>query len=1225
MNRFRTNKINGQHDINAYVSLIKLNIINELKYCLKDLDKKNNTISSLSTKYKTKHMLKGGSIENIKRGISFVKDRNDTDMQKEKMLIVKLQKFKTHINDVISSINQINQNSDSGITDIKTLARIKREYDEFNRHVNLLTQKGTLGKTEESPDSDTNVFISSLYNMWIPFVTDHEKLLKSVDATDTEVMQILQSQCKDNIHTLDMFNNILDVIMYKVRSSIVETPEIQYRLSHRPRESSSLYTIMFYEKYDIVNRQDVNVQEGSISFIKNSVYDFMKDIDTKHSDSMSLIETDKIKLIQDFATHVGRYFNIKDLNIDMRANTNICNEQILDLFSATEKRSFLNDRDLATNDRATDDQTVKDRATDDQTVKDGATYDQTTIDQIANDHKHAGGGLSDSILTMTSMISDINTKLGKISNQLKVVTLKKKQIRSYVLYLMRTASLKGVNHLNIYKYINRGVLEFYLNILRDIQNRISKKEQPDDAVYFDTYHHYTMRRIMNFLLFLSSNMTISDLIDIDKCTGRILSDFVLFNHFKEILESYHESMQNRVSIYARINDYGDMLPEKQNRLFAKDTRMPGHIRVTPQTCPLLSDRTVSGLIAPKSVKFNMVFDSDEFKSNEDISMYMCISANISKKKGVSLITYGYSGTGKTFTLFGDGKSKGLLQSAMEGIASKNEIYFRVYEMYGAGVKYPFYWCDSVTESCYIYRINPHTNKIDDVIQTDVDTIISRTTENVDYIIIDKQNVIKFFKNFNTLVNEIDKIREIKGRIKKTPNNPKSSRSIIIYDMMIRVDKELVRFTIIDLPGREEIVQTYTQDYINTHLEFNTPFHKAVLSSMSIDPLYLAVLCPVTIINAFNNLDRKLRKYILTQPLSIDDLDSCIDLKNMCLSNIDVNTSAKDTEYKNNGKQENAKDTQNENVKLTDNMGVSFANEPVLVLKILGKRKMDELIDIDSKTSQIKMMPNLHHDEKDNVSDTHKIHIKFETSGWKNNRHIDLNITTIQYQAVIAIHMLNRIILLKDSKSYNKFDVLEHIYRAICVKFRYNDYDEFFRAPFEGVYINENIVGLLKIISTDSDLLNKSLADTMKMISPQKNISFKDTKRLIRENNKSLYINIDAVAESSDTQKFENIGMNNTILTKIYEENKRNYSSQKIFLICNPLIEKVIKYYIKDTTMPYINLGEKNEDHTLAVRGIKDVKIFYLFSNVNQELKCVHQYKLFENTIGLINLVDNAII
>ena len=44
MNRFRTNKINGQHDINAYVSLIKLNIINELKYCLKDLDKKINIL-----------------------------------------------------------------------------------------------------------------------------------------------------------------------------------------------------------------------------------------------------------------------------------------------------------------------------------------------------------------------------------------------------------------------------------------------------------------------------------------------------------------------------------------------------------------------------------------------------------------------------------------------------------------------------------------------------------------------------------------------------------------------------------------------------------------------------------------------------------------------------------------------------------------------------------------------------------------------------------------------------------------------------------------------------------------------------------------------------------------------------------------------------------------------------------------------------------------------------
>jgi hypothetical protein len=235
--------------------------------------------------------------------------------------------------------------------------------------------------------------------------------------------------------------------------------------------------------------------------------------------------------------------------------------------------------------------------------------------------------------------------------------------------------------------------------------------------------------------------------------------------------------------------------------------------------------------------------------------------------------------------------------------------------------------------------------------------------------------------------------------------------------------------------------------------------------------------------------------------------------------------------------------------------------------------------------------------------------------------------------LVAIHLLNRILLLKDAeipssdkrghpKIYSKFDVLESIYRLIAENFGYNDYDKMFRSPFEGVYINENIVGVLKVLSTDKNMLNKNIDEAMKMISPQEDISFTDMKRRIRENNMDLYQDDADVKDKENFDKFEKCAIDKNVLNSIYEQNATSYSSQKIFLFCEPLIERVIKYYTTDTTIPITDERHDNIEQ-IKVSGSRDVKIFYLFSNVNQDTKCIHQYKLFENTSGLMKLIDSS--
>ena len=110
----------------------------------------------------------------------------------------------------------------------------------------------------------------------------------------------------------------------------------------------------------------------------------------------------------------------------------------------------------------------------------------------------------------------------------------------------------------------------------------------------------------------------------------------------------------------------------------------------------------------------------------------------------------------------------------------------------------------------------------------------------------------------------------------------------MYDLLLYVvggngENKYVPFIIIDLPGREEIVQTYVDRFLEkSHIraQYNTPFDKSLLASMAINPLGISILTPSIIFDTFNSLDKKDRTKIVdtTQSDSMQSNSSSVIFK-----------------------------------------------------------------------------------------------------------------------------------------------------------------------------------------------------------------------------------------------------------------------------------------------------------------------------------------------------------
>ncbi len=458
----------------------------------------------------------------------------------------------------------------------------------------------------------------------------------------------------------------------------------------------------------------------------------------------------------------------------------------------------------------------------------------------------------------------------------------------------------------VYSNISRGSVSYYLSIVSDILTKFSNPEivkSNSTYNYFYTYHLLNLQILNEFLSWLhknwkaapedeqiESNKNVSRLYVLNSRivhTPEITKGFFLFNLFKDILDDFKLTQSSPVSVFLRINDRPE-LPViaigKKEVNFRKSTRE--QLEIAPlDTCLTRMGQTenkeqiLSKFDTRGGIKFNEIFDPEGFKNNDTLALYMGIPNYLSKSQSIMMITYGYSGVGKTFTLFGNkGPQTGVLQKALTSIQDMKAIYTRSYEIYGLALPYKSYWAgrdpSQYAHKIYTYRIKKlegglvgveHTPSdiksgsgiktyLDDV-KSDIDDSKQGTYTKIDTVEI---------TNFSDFVDKIDEIRIAEGRIKKTVNNPVSSRSIMVYEFKVKLNSnKVVRFVVMDLPGKEDILNSYVKPDLTIHgqyciqlkPEFSSYDQTALRAAVYLNPMLLAV---------FPDIAKKLNLFLLSR-------------------------------------------------------------------------------------------------------------------------------------------------------------------------------------------------------------------------------------------------------------------------------------------------------------------------------------------------------------------------
>ena len=300
-----------------------------------------------------------------------------------------------------------------------------------------------------------------------------------------------------------------------------------------------------------------------------------------------------------------------------------------------------------------------------------------------NEFIHSIGEFEKEIRTMIQ-------KRAEIIKSIKHYNVRYSQFVSFQKYIVNYVSLTiSQGEYDYYQYISKGRISFYDSILQKMEKIIDKFENPkefnnpalmekENKILYG--RHYFIIKILStffrglYIKWDKEKWSIRDKINVEDKNGN-KKYYFLFNIFFKFLDAYHMNLPP-IANYLRINDIAE---NAKNISFEKKDKHSLDKDIMDAQCsklngdPLKSDK----VNAAKNINFEEVFDPENFKENESLSYYMGLSNTLADKKSIMLLTYGYSGVGKTFTLFGSVKtdkatqvkksSPGLLQTTLTNI------------------------------------------------------------------------------------------------------------------------------------------------------------------------------------------------------------------------------------------------------------------------------------------------------------------------------------------------------------------------------------------------------------------------------------------------------------------------------------------------------------------------------------------------------------------------------
>jgi hypothetical protein len=857
-----------------------------------------------------------------------------------------------------------------------------------------------------------------------------------------------------------------------------------------------------------------------------------------------------------------------------------------------------------------------------------------------NRKMQTGGNLVlDSAISTKKKLDDLYSLIDKHQKNTQIANENNKYMTGHIIYLMSISNGKlfqGNNY--VYDYIGKSMINFYNSVIDDILKIYKKGGKDKDAEIPDfvfSRDKVTLIKLNKFLSVINQKIKPDDVISINECTGETHNRFILLNYYKHILEDFKAKKLNKITMYARINDIKGLInpevnPEtfEEQKLFMSDverfewetkklikdpkTSDPKIMRVNVNACSALANKKLTIEENDLKFRFTEVFDSYQYQDNNSLAQYMGLNSLLTKKtekpeqkNGVVLMTYGYSGTGKTYTLFGKEKTSGILQSTLSTIKNLEQVYFRLYEVYGYGLPYPHYWGENdkekideekidkkkrnnkISHKIFQYKLDdsPDILHFNEIIQNsgkklsafieDYDTDTKET-----YKKISSNNIDEIFNKFSDFMDIVEKFRENKDeslgekykiiqnerrRIRDTNNNIVSSRSILIYDFFIKFKEDNnikeVPFLIVDLPGREEIIQTYVDPYFGDSSETIKKIYakgknmnvnsreiqndmielKMLFTLMALNPIGISLFDPEDIIRFFNEdleFDTKFGKQ--KEGLFDAIIETTYDIDETEVKGLTANTANTTKQFRDNGPSYNVKKTKSGKFYVD---GVNSRN---------GFKFEEEIINY--KGANLGYFCNINKDKKNNA----KINII-------NVENLFGYSTKYQICGLACVHLINRILML------GKFDILYYIYKYITNKYlnsilkdgvqkittdelktifselqndnfkrelisrvpNLNNLDDsqkreelikiiindYYLAPFEGIYINENIAGIIKYLSVNENLIVVEATDetekqkkleimekNLRNMEQDKSLNFQKQQKLVRmwlTDNKSL--------------------------------------------------------------------------------------------------------------------------
>jgi len=216
---------------------------------------------------------------------------------------------------------------------------------------------------------------------------------------------------------------------------------------------------------------------------------------------------------------------------------------------------------------------------------------------------------------------------------------------------------------------------------------------------------------------------------------------------------------------------------------------------------------------PKCGLFSNVLKIEDSSNIRSYSVVKSLEAQLVAGYNIMLFGYGYSGSGKTYTLFGkppvEGVSTTLLQNVLkQGVQVEN---INVYELYGTA-RYN-------GPKKYSYTVVPDLMraKLDAREDVKIESIISSLNAG------DMQPL-------HAMLQVITQIRQSMDHIKMTPNNPESSRGHLILEFVLDRNGVKSKYAVVDMAGVENVERikdTFSQSTYYSKVEKGHKYLSAV--------------------------------------------------------------------------------------------------------------------------------------------------------------------------------------------------------------------------------------------------------------------------------------------------------------------------------------------------------------------------------------------------------------